>query len=52
MSASRRLIVFVHTNVTQHYATFFSLESLSLRRLCLIGVAFFESFITRRPRHR
>ncbi|AEV30748.1 hypothetical protein SpiGrapes_2998 [Sphaerochaeta pleomorpha str. Grapes] len=38
-------LIFVHTNVTQHYASFFSLESLSLRRLCLIGVAFFESFI-------
>lgn len=41
-------IVFVHTNVTQHYATYFSLESLSLRRLCLIGVAFFESFTTQK----
>jgi len=41
-------LVFVHTNVTQHYATFFSLESLSLRRLCLIGVAFFESFIAQK----
>ncbi|WP_320127948.1 AAA family ATPase [uncultured Sphaerochaeta sp.] len=38
-------LIFVHTNVTQHYASFFSLESLSLRRLCLMGVAFFESFI-------
>ena len=38
-------LIFVHTNVTQHYASYFSLESLSLRRLCLIGVAFFESFI-------
>lgn len=37
-------VIFVHTNVTQHYASYFSLESLSLRRLCLIGVAFFESF--------
>ncbi|MDD4572713.1 MAG: AAA family ATPase [Sphaerochaeta sp.] len=37
-------LIFVHTNVTQHYASYFSLESLSLRRLCLIGVAFFESF--------
>lgn len=37
-------LIFVHTNVTQHYASFFSLESLSLRRLCLMGVAFFESF--------
>lgn len=38
-------LIFVHTNVTQHYASYFSLESLSLRRLCLIGVAFFESFV-------
>ncbi|MFA7559604.1 MAG: AAA family ATPase, partial [Sphaerochaeta sp.] len=37
-------LIFVHTNVTQHYASYFSLESLSLRRLCLIGIAFFESF--------
>jgi len=41
-------IIFVHTNVTQHYASFFSLESLSLRRLCLMGVAFFEAFTKRR----
>lgn len=38
-------LIFIHTNVTQHYASYFSLESLSLRRLCLVGVAFFESFI-------
>ena len=38
-------VIFIHTNVTQHYASFFSVESLSLRRLCLMGVAFFESFI-------
>lgn len=37
-------IIFVHTNVTQHYASYFSLESLSLRRLCLMGVAFFDTF--------
>jgi len=37
-------VIFVHTNVTQHYASYFSTESLSLRRLCLMGVAFFESF--------
>ncbi len=37
-------LIFIHTNVTQHYASFFSLESLSLRRLCLMGAAFFESF--------
>nr|WP_319472405.1 AAA family ATPase [uncultured Sphaerochaeta sp.] len=37
-------IIFVHTNVTQHYASYFSLESLSLRRLCLMGVAFFDAF--------
>lgn len=41
-------LIFVHTNVTQHYASFFSLESLSLRRLCLMGVAFFESFTSAR----
>lgn len=38
-------IIFVHTNVTQHYASYFAQESLSLRRLSLIGVSFFESFI-------
>ncbi|MDC7238008.1 MAG: AAA family ATPase [Sphaerochaetaceae bacterium] len=38
-------LVFSHTNVMQSYATYYSLESLSLRRLCLIGIAFFESFI-------
>ncbi|NCD04643.1 MAG: hypothetical protein EOL97_00850 [Spirochaetia bacterium] len=37
-------LVFSHTNVMQSYATYYSLESLSLRRLCLIGIAFFESF--------
>ncbi|MFA6774731.1 MAG: AAA family ATPase [Sphaerochaetaceae bacterium] len=37
-------VIFIHTNVTQHYASYFSTESLSLRRLCLMGVAFFESF--------
>ncbi len=41
-------IIFIHTNVTQHYASFFSLESLSLRRLCLMGVAFFEAFTKNR----
>ncbi len=41
-------LIFVHTNVTQHFAEVFNLESLSLRRLCLIGVAFFESFITQK----
>jgi AAA15 family ATPase/GTPase len=41
-------LVFSHTNVLQSYATYYSLESLSLRRLCLIGIAFFESFITHR----
>ncbi len=41
-------VIFVHTNVTQHYASFFSLESLSLRRLCLMGVAFFEAFTKKR----
>lgn len=39
-------LIFVHTNVTQHYATYFANESLSLRRLSLMGIAFFESFIT------
>lgn len=38
-------LVFSHTNVLQSYATYYSLESLSLRRLCLIGIAFFEGFI-------
>ncbi len=38
-------LVFSHTNVMQSYATYYSLESLSLRRLCLIGIAFFESFM-------
>ncbi len=38
-------LVFSHTNIMQSYATYYSLESLSLRRLCLIGIAFFESFI-------
>ncbi len=41
-------VVFVHTNVTQHYAAFYATESLSLRRLSLMGVAFFESFISPR----
>lgn len=41
-------LVFSHTNVLQSYATYYSLESLSLRRLCLIGIAFFESFIEHR----
>ena len=41
-------VIFIHTNVTQHYASFFTAESLSLRRLCLMGVAFFESFIKSR----
>jgi AAA15 family ATPase/GTPase len=41
-------LVFSHTNVLQSYATYYSLESLSLRRLCLIGIAFFESFIDHR----
>jgi AAA15 family ATPase/GTPase len=41
-------LVFSHTNILQSYATYYSLESLSLRRLCLIGIAFFESFIDHR----
>jgi len=38
-------LIFVHTNVTMHYASYFMQESLSLRRLTLIGIAFFESFV-------
>jgi AAA15 family ATPase/GTPase len=41
-------LVFVHTNVTQHYASYFSNESLSLRRLTSIAVALFESFSAKR----
>jgi AAA15 family ATPase/GTPase len=41
-------LVFSHTNVLQSYATYYSLESLSLRRLCLIGISFFESFVDHR----
>lgn len=41
-------VIFVHTNVTQHYASYFAQESLSLRRLSLIGLSFFESFISPR----
>lgn len=41
-------IIFIHTNVTQHYASYFATESLSLRRLSLMGIAFFESFISPR----
>jgi len=41
-------LIFVHTNVTQHYAAYFATESLSLRRLASMGVAMFESFITPR----
>lgn len=37
-------VVFIHTNVTQHYSSSFLAESLSLRRLCVLGTAFFESF--------
>jgi len=37
-------VVFVHTNVNQHYASYFSSESLSLRRLTSIAMAMFESF--------
>ncbi len=38
-------LIFVHTNVTQHYACYFANESLSLRRLASIAVSMFESFI-------
>ncbi len=41
-------LIFVHTNVTQHYASYFSNESLSLRRLTSIAMAMFESFTTKR----
>ncbi|MCH3917029.1 MAG: AAA family ATPase [Spirochaetia bacterium] len=41
-------LIFVHTNVTMHYASYFMQESLSLRRLTLIGIAFFESFVAQR----
>jgi len=41
-------LIFVHTNVTQHYASYFSNESLSLRRLTSIAVAMFESFVSKR----
>jgi len=38
-------LIFVHTNVTQHYASYFSNESLSLRRLTTIAIAMFEAFV-------
>ena len=41
-------LVFVHTNVIQHYASYFSNESLSLRRLTSIAVAMFEAFTNKR----
>lgn len=41
-------LIFVHTNVTQHYASYFSNESLSLRRLTSIAIAMFESFTSKR----
>jgi AAA15 family ATPase/GTPase len=41
-------LIFVHTNVTQHYASYFSNESLSLRRLTSIAMAMFESFTVKR----
>ncbi|MDD2233077.1 MAG: ATP-binding protein [Sphaerochaetaceae bacterium] len=37
-------LIFIHTNVTMHYSSSFLSESLSLRRLCVMGIAFFESF--------
>jgi AAA15 family ATPase/GTPase len=41
-------LIFVHTNVTQHYASYFSNESLSLRRLTTIAIAMFEAFTHQR----
>ncbi len=41
-------LIFIHTNVTQHYACYFANESLSLRRLASIAVSMFESFISPR----
>jgi len=41
-------LIFVHTNVTQHYACYFVNESLSLRRLASIAVSMFESFLNPR----
>ena len=41
-------LIYVHTNVKQHYASYFSNESLSLRRLTSIAIAMFESFISER----
>src|SRR5690554_2946796 len=45
---SEERLVFVHTNVIQHYASYFSNESLSLRRLTSIAVAMFEAFTNKR----
>ncbi len=41
-------LIFVHTNVAQHYASYFSNESLSLRRLTSIAIAMFEAFSANR----
>ncbi len=41
-------LIYVHTNVKQHYASYFSNESLSLRRLTSIAISMFESFIKER----
>ncbi|MDD4010589.1 MAG: ATP-binding protein [Sphaerochaetaceae bacterium] len=41
-------VYFIHTNVTQHYSAKFMSESLSLRRLCVIAVSFFEAFTSQR----
>ncbi|MDC7246478.1 MAG: hypothetical protein PQJ47_11315 [Sphaerochaetaceae bacterium] len=38
-------LIYIHTNVSQHYASYFNNESLSLRRLTTIALAMFESFI-------
>lgn len=36
--------IFVHSNVTQHYSSLYASESLSLKRLCVMAIAFFEGF--------
>ncbi|NCB02372.1 MAG: hypothetical protein EOM67_09435, partial [Spirochaetia bacterium] len=41
-------LIYVHTNVSQHYASYFTNESLSLRRLTSIAIAMFESFENRK----
>ncbi len=41
-------LIYVHTNVSQHYASYFTNESLSLRRLTSIAMAMFESFLQKK----